>query len=107
MKSRTKTIYQVILMMVFILIGLSILIVVLGILSMGDDVNQKQLELNGIINSIVGFPIGHFKEGFPLILNDTEFWKINNLTLLFLNTLIQAMGIVFIGKFIKKKRENK
>ena len=94
-------------MMVFILIGLSILTVVLGILSMGDDVNHKQVEFNRTINNIVGFPIGQFKDGFPLLLNNTEFWKINNLILLFLNTLIQASGIIFIKKFIKKKRENK
>ncbi|NHF61613.1 hypothetical protein FK220_019845 [Flavobacteriaceae bacterium TP-CH-4] len=94
-------------MMVFILIGLSILSVVLGILSIGDDVNHKQVELNGIINSVVGFPIGQFKDGFPLLQNNIEFWKINNLILLFLNTLIQASGIVFIGKYIKRKRENK
>ena len=94
-------------MMVFILIGLSILTVVLGILSIGDDVNHKQVELNGIINSVVGFPIGRFKDGFPLLQNNTEFWKINNLILLFLNTLIQASGIVFIRKYLKRKRENK
>ena len=94
-------------MMVFILIGLSILTVVLLFLSMGDDVNQKQVDLNGIINSVVGFPIGQFKAGFPLLQNNTEFWKINNLILLFLNTLIQASGIVFIGKYVKRKRENK
>ncbi len=93
-------------MMVFILIGLSILTVVLVISSMGDDMNQKQVDLNGIINSVVGFPIGQFKDGFPLLQNNTEFWKTNNLILLFLNTLIQASGIVFIGKYVKRKIEN-
>lgn len=92
--------------MVFILIGLSILTVILGILSMGDDVDHKQVDLNGIINSIIGFPIGQFKDGFPLLQNNTEFWKTNNLILLFLNTLIQASGIVFIGKYVKRKIEN-
>lgn len=94
-------------MMVFIFIGLSILTVALGILSMGDEVNHKQVELNRIINNIVGFPIGQFKDGFPLLLNNTEFWKVNNIALLILNTFIQASGIVYIGKFIKKKREIK
>ncbi|WP_127018616.1 hypothetical protein [Flagellimonas beolgyonensis] len=94
-------------MMVFILIGLSILTVVLGILSMGDDVHQKQVDFNGIINSVVGFPIGQFKDGFPLMLSNTEFWKTNNLLLIILNTFIQASGIVFIGKYVKRKRESK
>lgn len=94
-------------MMVLIMIGLFVLTVVLLFLSMGDDVNQKQMDLNGFINSVVGFPIGQFKDGFPLLQNNTEFWKTNNLILLFLNTLIQASGIVFIGKYVKSKGENK
>ncbi len=47
-------------MMVLIMIGLFVLTVVLLFLSMGDDVNQKQMDLNGFINSVVGFPIGQF-----------------------------------------------
>jgi len=73
---------------------------------MGDDVNHKQMVLNGIINKVVGFPIGQFKDGFPLLLNNTEFWKINNLILLALNTLIQSAGLVFLGKFVKRRITN-
>ena len=73
---------------------------------MGDDVNHKQMELNGIMNKIVGFPIGQFKDGFPLLLNNTEFWKINNMILIALNALIQSVGLVFCGKFIKKRITN-
>ncbi|MFC4267346.1 hypothetical protein [Polaribacter marinivivus] len=101
--NRTKVIYQILLTMVFILIGLAIITVVLTILSMGDDVNSGQVEFNRIVNSIIGFPVGLFKGGFPLIQSNTDFWKSNNLILLLLNTLIQAVGIVFIGKFVKKK----
>ncbi|MFC4721765.1 hypothetical protein ACFO5O_05510 [Geojedonia litorea] len=107
MKTQTKRIYQIILTMVFILIGLTIITVVLTFLSMGDDVNNKQVEFNRIVNFIVGFPIGLFKDGFPLIQSNTDFWTLKNLTLLFLNTLIQAIGIIFIGMFIKKKLTNK
>ncbi|NAY90289.1 hypothetical protein GTQ34_00015 [Muricauda sp. JGD-17] len=89
--------------MVFILIGLMILSFILGILSMGDDVDNKQMELNRIVNSIVGFPVGQFKDGFPLIQSNTNFWTLDNLLLLFLNTLIQATGIVLFAKFIRKK----
>ena len=93
--------------MVIVLIGLTIITVVLTFLSMGDDVNNKQVGFNRIVNSIVGFPIGLFKDGFPLIQSNIDFWTLKNLTLLFLNTLIQAIGIVFIGMFIKKKLTNK
>jgi len=101
--NRTNVVYQIILTMVFILIALAIITVVLTILSMGDDVNTGQVEFNRIVNSIVGFPIGLFKDGFPLIQSNADFWKPNNLILLLLNTLIQAVGIVFIGKLVKKK----
>lgn len=70
---------------------------------MGDDVNNEQVDFNWFVNSVIGFPIGLFKEGFPLFQSNAEFWKLNNLILLFFNTLIQSVGIVFVGKFIKRR----
>ena len=93
--------------MIFILIGLFIINVVLTFLSMGDNVNTGQMEFNRIVNNIVGFPVDQFKDGFPLILSNTDFWTLKNLILLFLNTLIQATGIVLIGNIIKRRKTNK
>lgn len=93
--------------MVIILIAVAIISVVLTFLSIGDNVNNKQVEFNRAVNSIVGFPIGLFKDGFPLIQSSTDFWTLKNLILLFLNTLIQAISFIFIGGFLKKKMTGK
>ncbi len=92
--------------MIFILIGLFIINVVLTFLSMGDNVNTKQVEFNRIVNNVVGFPFEQFKDGFPLLQSNTDFWTLKNLIFLFLNTLIQAIGINLIGNIIKRRKTN-
>lgn len=88
--------------MLFIFIGLAIVSIVLNTLSMGGNPNPEQIEFNSATNKVIGFPVQLFKNGFPLLLSNREFWTIQNLTLVFINTLIQSLGVFYVVKYIKR-----
>lgn len=94
--------YRIILIALLLLLIIGILSTTMNTLSMGYGISSGQLEYNKFINYIFGFPVGIFKRGFPLLLSNDEFWSFTNIALMIINSLIQAAGLYFVFRQIKK-----
>ena len=94
--------YRIVFIALLILLIVGIIGTTMTVLSMGDDTNSGQLRFNQIINYAVGFPIVVFKNGFPLLLSNKEFWSFTNVALMILNSILQASGLYILIKWIRR-----